>query len=252
MKEVNPPILYDKKLNLSVSFNAKSGCSFFVKWFFYQTNLYEKSESYHRFPHKYRTDIFMKNKNYNNFDIEKSNIITLVRNPFTRVVSSYSHCIKNGYINKDMSLFLKREITKYNTFTFYEFVKYLKTIDITNCDIHHKTQYREIDYKFILKVENLFEDFRNLENELNLLNSPLDKISNSLSFHKVIKNNDFKESCYNFDFYFKESNEDGKLFEYKDIIGIPDYKYFYNDELIEDILIIYKDDFELYKYDKTF
>ncbi|MEB3881817.1 sulfotransferase family 2 domain-containing protein, partial [Lyngbya sp. CCY1209] len=164
-----PKPLYNKSLNLTLIFCAKSACSFGVKWFFYHAGLYQDVESYHRHPHRYRAKVFTQDRKYkkqirSTKEILNSHILCLVRNPFYRAVSSYIHAIKTGYDDPKISRFLGRKISRKNSFCFDEFVQYLKSLDIRNCNIHHKLQAHPliemgIIKPHLLKVENLFNDF---------------------------------------------------------------------------------------------
>ncbi|MGI0501182.1 sulfotransferase family 2 domain-containing protein [Limnospira platensis] len=241
-----PQPLYNKSLNLTLIFCAKSACSFGVKWFFYHAGLYQEVESYHRFPHRYRSEVFTQDPQYKKHirevdGILNSNIVCLVRDPFSRAVSSYIHAIKTGYDDRAISKFLGRKIGRKNSFCFDEFVQYLKSLDIRNCNIHHRLQAHPliemgIIKPYILKVENLFNDFQEVEKKLGLNPSPLSQISKSLEFHRTPKDSTFKKECYHIQF----SGARKQLF--------PHYKYFYSEELVRDIANIYRADFEIFGY----
>ncbi|GCE93080.1 hypothetical protein NIES46_11290 [Arthrospira platensis NIES-46] len=241
-----PTPLYNESLNLTLIFSARSACSFAVKWFFYHAGLYQEVESYHRFPHRYRSEVFNKNPEYRKHirevdGILNSNIVCLSRNPFSRAVSSYIYALQAKYDNQKISKFLGININKRQTLSFYEFVQYLKSLDIRNCNIHHQLQTHPliemgIIKPYIIKVENLFNDFQEVEKKLGLNPSPLSQISKSLEFHRTPKDSAFKKECYHIQF----SGARKQLF--------PHYKYFYSEELVRDIANIYRADFEIFGY----
>ncbi|BAI91566.1 sulfotransferase family 2 domain-containing protein [Arthrospira platensis NCB002] len=241
-----PKPLYNESLNLTLIFCAKSACSFGLKWFFYHAGLYQEVESYHPQPHMYKAKVFMANPKYRKQlratnKIIHSNIVCLVRDPFSRAVSSYLHAIKTGYDNPDISKFLGRKISRKNSFCFDEFVQYLKSLDIRNCNIHHKLQAHpliemDIIKPHLLKVENLFNDFADIEKTLGLSPAPLEQISKSLDFHKRPRNHGFQQQCHKTKFRWTKQ----QLF--------PHYKYFYSQELVRDIANIYRADFEIFGY----
>ncbi|MDY7052712.1 sulfotransferase family 2 domain-containing protein [Limnospira fusiformis] len=241
-----PQPLYNKSLNLTLIFCAKSACSFGVKWFFYQAGLYQEAESYHRFPHKYRSEVFTQDPQYKKHIREvdrilNSNIICLVRDPFSRAVSSYIYALQAKYDNQKISKFLGININKRQTLSFYEFVQYLKSLDIRNCNIHHQMQAHPlmemgIIKPHIIKVENLFNDFQEVEKKLGLNPAPLSEISKSLEFHRTPKDSEFKKECYHIQ--FPPSRK--QLF--------PHYKYFYSEELVRDVANLYRADFEIFGY----
>ena len=71
-----------------------------AKIFFHTLGLLEEALQYHIWIHKYEQEIYIPNhlpigsKNYSSYLK-----LNFVRNPFTRAVSSYLHCMKAAYNN---------------------------------------------------------------------------------------------------------------------------------------------------------
>jgi len=231
--------LYSKKDKLLLFFTPKAACSFGAKWFFYQVGLYDESVNFDSWVHNYRIKIYDK-KYQSNIDksIYDSNIIFLVRNPIYRTVSSYIHGLKHGIEKDKISKFLNRNLDN-EKYSFNEFVQYLKTINLKTCNPHYKIQSniyfndKKIIKKNIIKSENIIENFKQLEVSLGLKESPLETISDSLSFHRIKTTDESSENCFDKRYSIEELNE-----------KIPGYKYFYNDKLLNDVYTLFKSDFE--------
>ena len=241
---IHPTPLFYKPLNLTLFFSGKSGSTFGLKWFFYQINFLEAASFYNDWPHKFREDFFYKSQSYMD-DIKSvidSDVVCLTRNPFIRAVSSYAHAIKFDYEHSKLEKFLNRKINLEHTFTFREFVFYLESINIRQCNLHHQLQIHPLmQYGFLKKIylvhlENSGKEFREIEKKLNLKHAPLKKFQESLHSH-----------------YKKEANLQG-LFtdqQLKKEDAFPNYKSFYDDSLVEKIYKIYRDDFDAFDYPKT-
>lgn len=137
-----PVPLYYKPLNLTLFDAAKSGSELGLKWFFYQINFLDAVTFYHPWVHNFISQIFLKSYKYeeNIKEVLNSNCVVLVRNPFTRAVSSYIMAIKHEYINKPISKFLGRFVDPEHTFSFREYINYLESSNLDKSDIHHRIQ----------------------------------------------------------------------------------------------------------------
>lgn len=238
-----PIPLYHPPSNLGLFYAAKSGCTFSVKWFFFQIGFLEAANFYHSLPHKYRAQVFLKSQNYRSKlnGLIGSECVFLVRNPLSRVVSSYIHAVRYNYEKEKMSRFLSRVVDSTNSFTFSEFVAYLESINIKTCNIHHRLQiHPSIEEGLvrpnIVKLEDSLNGFRELEKRLGLKSAPLDKIRESLSFRYPEKDLSFEKYCYNIKFTAMSS--------------FPMFQYFYSDELVAKVIKIYEKDFDLLGYEK--
>jgi hypothetical protein len=239
--------LYTPKLDLALFFSAKSGCTWAVKWFFYQTNLLDAALFYHPWIHTYRMEVFYKSNKYKNhlhkLLTQKNNkIIKVARNPYNRAVSSYLHACKLDYEDEKISSFLGREVDQENKFTFEEFVNYLSAIDLRKCNVHHKIQvhpaeeHKLIEPTYIVKLENSLDDIRRVESELNLKQSNYNKLKKSAHHTSKVA---AQEYVGDRQFTFTENSN----------VSVPSTIYFYNDKLQQSIAELYQIDFEHYDYD---
>ncbi|MEB3359772.1 MAG: sulfotransferase family 2 domain-containing protein [Synechococcales bacterium] len=244
-----PRPLFSNKHNLTMLFSAKAGCTFAAKWFFYQAGLLDAAEAYHSWIHNFRVQVFYKSAEYresiDSMLDSSTNTIKIVRNPYSRAVSSYIHAIKYGYADTEMKAYLGREVTSERKFSFREFVGYLSSIDLWNCDIHHRIQVSLLEREAFLKVdytvhlEESLTRLKSIEMELNLKDSNYSLLSKSSHHTSRAEFDDFSG-----DKIFCLRPSDKSEF-------IPHAKSFYDDELQAKISYLYAIDFLQYGYDKN-
>lgn len=242
------PIFYPEK-RLILFWNAKAGCTFSIKWMFAQMGLLKKATEYHNWIHRYRNNVYYRSKLQRTGiklflrEPDSFNAVKIVTDPFRRAVRSHIHACINGYEDTKISSFLQREINSTNRFSFREFSQYLANINVKKCDIHHKMQFSEFEQKrylesfHIIRLEDSMKEIPRLERLLNL--DEIDLLSLRKSDHHRPK---YKTSEFMGDVVINE------------IFGIrqptiPEYKQFYDDDIIEIISNVYREDFERYNYE---
>jgi len=235
------PLIFPEK-KLCLFFSAKSGCTFATKWFFFQLGLLNEALDYHHWVHNYRIDIYYKQKEYlanlNSVLSPDYLRIKLVRSPYQRAVSSYIHAIRTRYATEDLSRFLQRDVSDEKKFTFEEFIDYLEATGVKNCNPHHRVQLENLEadgllqFDKIIKLEESFPAFLQLEQELGLKSSDLGSFAQS-QHHRNRDASD--EYCGN------------KLYKRSDQT-FGQFRAFYNDSLKEKIANLYMCDFEQYHY----
>jgi hypothetical protein len=229
---------YSKKYNYVIKWNAKSGCTMFRQLFLYlhkdELNI-PLTNQWHEINKDFP---FSKSKFNNNYDIP---ILHLVRNPYTRCVSMFC----NKYIIKGHNILYNKINIEKNTFN--EFSNYLLECKDKNhyCDIHilpQSNNYHKND--IIIKLESFEEDILNFYKNFN--NELYEKVKVFLSTANI-KSLFINKTNYYDDNYFCGN----KSFNIEDNI-FPEYKYFYNEEIQNNILNAYADDFKLYNYSSEF
>jgi len=243
--EPRPLIFPEKKLALLWS--AKSGCTFALKWFFFQMNLLDEALRYDNWIHNYRQLVYVNSNEYNEHiqDILENTGYTLfkvVRDPFTRTVSSYIHAIRTGYADQELTVFLRRPVQKdSSSFTFREFMDFLGAIDLDFCDIHHKVQVHLIERlgmvprPTIIKLESIRTSLETIELQHNLRRSSYDALrasehhSNYTTSHGFCGDHQFDSSTREF----------------------PGYRSFYDNNIVGQVTGLYEEDFEAYDYPLT-
>lgn len=245
-----PVINFDKKL--AVFFSAKSGCTFVVKWFFFQINHLDAALDFKHFVHQYRGQVYMKSAHYiksrKDFISKKGRgylKIKIVRNPFERAVSSYIHFL--GMVkNKDPEIKSNFGIEcKKQNFSFNEFLNLLLTVNIRRCNIHWRQQYqfieRRLNMNHIIHLKKSMDELLNLEQKYSLSKTKdMANLSHSKHHSFCQKSNISQQFCGDVAFSFEVKR------------NRPEYKYFYNDRLLEKVRRIYQVDFEQYNFDLTY
>ena len=235
------PLIYPEK-KLSLFFNAKAGCTFATKWFFYQMEILDEALAYNKFVHAYRRDIYNKSEFYKNelkqvFSNDYTRI-KLVRSPYQRAVSSYIHAIVNNHIDDEISDFLDRPLTDAKRFSFEEFISFLEHTGVQYCNPHNRLQalpdewQNKLSFTYTIKIENSLHEFRKIEKELGLKTSDIEALSQSFHHREKIPS-----TSYN-------GNK---------ILGRLDQKYyiyesFYNNSMKRRVADLYAFDFSQYGY----
>ena len=231
-------IAYSKKYNYCIKYHPKSGCSVFRKLFL-KLHINELTFDQKRILDSFHNvkDVFK----YNNENVFFS--LNLVRNPYTRIVSMFTNKICGG---KQVNGLNKK--LKIKTVTFYNFVKllydeYNKNPNILNTDPHLDKQslnYHKND--IILKLENYKNDI------VSSYDNPHTKKLIPQIKYILMKNKHINVS----------NRKNNKINEF---IGLtefsenfsgpwPEYEMFYNQEIKDMVYHIYKEDFEIFNYQK--
>ena len=206
---------HDKKI--IIDWSAKSGCTNIVTMFFRYIDLYKHFHLKNPIDiHNERVKYRLLNKIENSFLINTDYLkLKFVRNPYSRVVSSYLH----------LSI---------NYLSFYEFLLNLYNnkyeYNIHYASQHHLLEKKQKIYNEIVKIENIDSEIERINKKYNI------KLEyNSVSNHHCQK-------------HLNEKKYVGYI-KYSDIKNIPSYRYFYDDERIKQLVYdIYKIDINLYNY----
>lgn len=181
-------------------------------------------------------------------EIIKSNYFkfSIVRNPWARLVSSYSNFFVQLLPGKQHTDFAKQVskiiygendyLSKVDLITFKDFVeKYVLTVDDSGLNRHCLPQYiylGNLEYDFIAKLENLDEDLDYIRNKLMLpIEVPRMNKTEYLEF----------DSSQNFSEY---SSRDIRKLGF-----VPNYKQFFTAELIDAVACRYQHDIDRFKYE---
>jgi len=234
-----PLLLDEKKIMLSLS--PKSGSLFGVSWFFYQANLWQDVKEHPKWAHHYRQEVYYKSPgypaSYRHFfaSPETYTKIKLVRNPYSRAVSSYIHALRTPEI-------LYRDTRNKFTATEFSFETFLAEVEklgTRSCDVHYRTQTHEFernsnwDYQHIVQLESAFKDIPKLEKIYDLKTSPLEN---------------FRESEHNSRRKKSGKNYVGSTVFSSGYIKHSPYPYFYNTELAQKVQELYAEDFRNFGY----
>jgi Sulfotransferase family len=244
--------LLSQKHNLCILWSAKAGCTFTVKWFLYHEGLLQEALDYSPWVHNYRQDIFYNSINYrkrieNPLEILRSQnlmIAKVVRNPYTRAVSSYLHASRSPRLSQPILACLNKG--DHEKFSFREFVDYLESTSLETCNIHWQLQQSPAEKSGsllihrVIKLEESQISLRELEIELNLKSADMTLLRES--GHHTVEIDDGREHCSDVTAFKTEG---------KNLYRYP-YKKFYDLGLQQRILNLYKNDFVAYGYSKNY
>ncbi len=177
LMRVDPAPLILPKASLIVIFSAKSACSSVVIWFLNQLGHLKAARDYHVWPHQYRAEVYYNSRLYATAfrrDFSKMRVVRVVRDPFSRAVSSYRHALGFGYADTLIGRTLRRRDIKENGFSFAEFLDVLERIDLTQCDMHFRIQRHPLEDRLPVRhlinvsTEDLFTRLNEVEADLRL------------------------------------------------------------------------------------
>ena len=142
--EMKPLVNFEMKIGLI--WPAKSACTFSILWFFAITGQLHKVWTYDKWPHSYRGEVFNKNILFTawwkQLKSSETHWIRVMRDPFKRAVSSYRHFLLHDLERERVSKFLGSPVNE-RGLSFQEFLGYLETRDIKECDIHFRQQWED-------------------------------------------------------------------------------------------------------------
>lgn len=243
-----PKILITDVSKLIVIWSAKSGSVYASKWFYYQNHMLKKAMQKSRWIHDFRLE-YQKSENYrkaiNAFikEPEAFNVIKLVRNPYTRAVSSFLHMLKFIHFEKKYALdFISNDgkVKVNKQYSFKEYLEILKQKNIYAVNMHWSSQIHALELNNIVKpkivkLENSQKEIEAIEAELKLKKSNFEFLTRS-NHHIKSKPNLIKDDFAN------------EQLDWSNADNLPDYKSFYNEETKKLVAEIYQKDFELYNY----
>ena len=244
-KGPNHPLFLEQQ-DVAVMWSAKAGCTFAVKWFLLQRGELDEALAYSSWIHDYRTQVYRKSEAYqqgvHRAEFGKFRYIRLVRNPFSRAVSSYLHFIRtvgDHAFHAPFNEFLGRDIEGPEGATFADFCDFLLVTDTARCDVHYRRQAHPmevdglIDVDHVVHLERLAEELPPVARKYGLIEASIDDLS--ASHHNTRR----KEGAgFAGETVFRRTEED----------TYPDYRAFYNDTLAEKIRQVYAEDFRRYGY----
>ncbi|WP_191560576.1 sulfotransferase family 2 domain-containing protein [Metabacillus idriensis] len=242
---------FNEEFPLILFWSQRSGCTSFVKWFFFQIGQLEQAISYNPWVHLYEDEVYKNKTNYKSdliTDIlsSKKHTIKLVRNPYKRAVSSFlilATSKGNFFWEKEWERIREYFYENENEdkgISFKQFLIYIR--DSNEIDPHFSSQYVEGEEHFVKEyvyLEKFEEEIMKIENKYNLKKSPLSLITKSthhLSPSMTVK------GCYSNKEITNETFWKERSFEF------PTYESFYDKETTNLVNEIFEKDFEVYGY----
>ncbi|CAM4375867.1 sulfotransferase family 2 domain-containing protein [Bacillus albus] len=236
---------------LILFWSQKIGCTSLSHWFFYQINLFKQAIKYNSFIHNFKNEIYKNSWDYfiklaAALYTNRKDTYKLVRNPYTRAVSSFFSLIAPPYIenpawNPIRNFYYGNEFCN-KPISFKIFLYYLKEqmIDLEQVDPHLMQQYEPGEEEFVTKyiyLENFSTEIVRLEQTYQLKTSPLHILTKSWHHQKdraIFRGN------------FADADITDPLFP-----RLPTYDSFYDHEAIQLVQDIFNKDFSTYNYPLT-
>lgn len=244
--------LYNQAFPIILFWSQKSGCSSLAKWFFFQINLLDQAQKYHPSIHVYRGRVYNNPENrmrlINALSSDEKPTLKLVRNPYSRAVSSFLHVVHyyDDVLFSNLWTSLNNQ-NKNQGVSFKQFLYALKKVgsDINSIDGHIAQQYIEGEEQWVqqyIKLEHFNTSIPKLEKKYNLLKSPIESISQSFD-HKslLISTKNYNLENYSEKLMTREILLNGNL---------PKYNNFYDQETRELCRELFMKDFQTYNYSK--
>ncbi|MGP4081535.1 sulfotransferase family 2 domain-containing protein [Pseudalkalibacillus sp. R45] len=243
-KLITPPIpLFADEFPILFFWSPKCGCTSLLKWYLYQIGHLDKASNYDINIHTYRLNVIQKQKNHTlkirkHLLLESKDVYKLVRNPYTRAVSSFIHAVRSHGLLTDIAPGMEDGLS------FKQFLYRIKNSGVERGQIngHMVQQYLDGEELLVhnyIKLENFSTSIRQIEKSHNLLQSLLNDIIKS-PHHVTQKMNE------NDNRNFANMKMSSKTFPQ----SLPPYKNFYDQETMELVREIYKMDFIRYGYNQ--
>jgi len=231
--------LLDEEHKIIMDWSAKAGSVLAVTMFFRHMGVLEEAMRYDRWVHRYRTKVFMRKHRVHDAHLEDGAYFKfkIVRNPYSRAVSSYIFAMRTGYADEEIRTVLHKE--PYDM-SFADYVAFLKATDIATCNIHHRRQKKEYEFQsagvfdFVCRLERIEPDIETVN-----------RMSGAgFSLHGLIRRSEHHAPI--------ESGIEVNISNvpWSEIMkrGIPAYRNFYNPGLKRAVRSIYHDDIDTYGY----
>ncbi|MGM7700678.1 sulfotransferase family 2 domain-containing protein [Pseudalkalibacillus sp. Hm43] len=237
-----PIPLFDEDFPIIFFWNPKCGCTSLIKWFFYQIGKLQDATEYDEIIHTYRMKIFEQQDNHTN-KIRKhlldgtKDVYKLVRDPYTRAVSSYFHTLRTPSIMNSVAPGMDQGLS------FKQFLYRVQNMGVERGNIngHMIQQYLDGEKMFIknfIKLEQFAPSIKKIEEKYQLPPSPLEEIIKSP--HHVTQ---------------KMNTSDNRNFANMRLSSqsfyqpLPPYENFYDQDTLQLVSTIYQKDFINYGYD---
>lgn len=255
-------ILHDADFPLVLLFTEKSGCTSLTKWFLFHVGKLQEATDYHPWIHRYRMGVLTRQEGYHKeatrlLREREKPVVKLVRNPYSRAVSSFLSTLNNGHgpAAKDWAHELimaaranaGKPVGDGSALSFHDFLAFVAANGSERQQIngHVARQHSAGEERFgarIIKLEQFADDVRQLESEYGLAQSPLDLITSS-KHHRSANHNGAPAPAWSPD--LEISTEQVRRLRKS---GSPSYDAFYDDKARRLVRECFAADFEAYGY----
>lgn len=214
--------------------NHKVGCTGILQAFLKEMDLLREAQRFSYWPHDYRIQVHYKRRPFTGHDFGLP-CLKVVRNPFTRAVSSYFSAVENGN-NRN-----RKRNEHYAGMTFRQFIAHLKANMHQIADYHINPQFKALEVQFPNLIVCRIED--GLQTALDVLN---ERAGTSYSLegtprqehHRTTEDDGITDPVMDKAFWARPTYR-------------PKYSLFYDEALMADVVQVYAVDFDKYGYERT-
>lgn len=179
----SPPLI-DPRYRIIVVFSEKSACTNVSIWFFTQLGHATAARDFHYWPHEYRRKVYYHSRLYRDAlrsDLSEFKVIRVIRDPYDRAASSFRHAVRFDLLDDDINRKVGRRSMMRDGLSFSEFLSVLEQTDLRSCNPHFSPQRHlmedtfKVDYLINVSNENLSQRFNQIESELGLSRTDLER-----------------------------------------------------------------------------
>ena len=163
--------------NMMVLWSAKSACTTSFVWFLNSIGWLEDFRRSRSYAHRFRRDIYEKSDLVRRGRaklIDDYTILHIIRDPYTRAVSSYRQALKFGFADRGSYSLPGSPLDRNAGFSFTEFLDVLGEVDLTRGNVHWKLQVHPVEAlrrpERVINIsrQDLFEELTRVEEEFGL------------------------------------------------------------------------------------
>lgn len=247
--DIDPRPLIDKEARFVLLWSPKVACTTTTIWFFTKAGLAEKARAYDVWPHRYRLKVHYGSAYHRKAaaaDLGAHAVLKIIRDPYSRVVSSYRHSLRTGYAVKAMEKALGRPVDIETGYSFREFLDFLEREDLRRCNTHHRLQHHPIEDTLapteIINIsrQNLFAGLNAFEHRIGLPQTDFETLSWLRDVEKKRKSRQVSEGApaYETRFSRKAARPDSTRWPSNDLLLVPEAR--------DRVRRLYARDFEAY------
>lgn len=227
--------LVNHKYKFVLFWNGKCACTTLKKFFVKSINDTNGFNIKEKDLHLYIMKYYLENEINKKEILNSFKKIIVVRNPFSRLVSFYT----NKFIINNQPIIIDKREPPINPkkYSFNELISLLIKIPFS-CLEHHlipqSWQKDNLKFNYVIKMENMKKEMESF-----LKNNKIDvefNFGEKIGGHDTKYDNNNNKKCY--DMKPDEFNKN----------NIPEYQYFYNKALIDEVLRYYEKDFKKFNY----
>lgn len=224
--------LVDSEKKVMLALTPRAGSVTGTKMFFRAMGLLEEALAYDPWVHRYRAEVFYQRHPFEDACLTDPAFyrFKIVRDPFRRAVSSYRFVMQRKRLRE-------ADLEPAGDLTFREFLRFLSSMDPDSADVHYAPQYQKYEetlpgvFDRIVKIEHLQEGIRLVNEEAGTGFDPAGMMS---PHHARYERSE------------KEFSGDRKWSVLQS--RLPDPFFFYDTDLAQQVLKLYRRDFEAYGY----